>query len=267
VRYISRFLFLAAASLSWLSIPASARDPAPFSWSGIYFGVNAGRAWGDVDFRTDVGDATATSYFDPQANADSVSTNASGGADLRGTIAGLQIGALKQTGNFVYGVEADFGAFNLGGSKGATNFAYPVTPVPDFYTVRASVDADWLATARARVGWTTSNLLIYVTGGLAVTNLQVTNSFSDTAPSAGTGGSSRSDTVAGWTLGAGLEVALSGNWSLKGEYLYVDLGSVATSGTVVCGPGSFCAGTFASPFTTSADVSAHIARVGINRRF
>jgi outer membrane immunogenic protein len=233
----------------------------------MYFGFNIGRAWGDVDFQTDVGDATATSYFDPQANADSVAGSASGGANLQGTLAGLQIGALKQSGNLVYGLEADFGAFNLSSSKGVTNFAYPVTPVPDFYTVRASVGADWLATARARVGWTTSNLLIYATGGLALSNLQVSNSFSDTAPSAGIGSSSRSETVTGWTLGGGLEMALGGNWSLKGEYLYVDLGSVSTAGTINCGPGSFCAGVFTSPFATSADVSAHIARVGLNHRF
>ena len=30
----------------------------------------------------------------------------------------------------------------------------------------------------------------------------------------------------GWTWGSGLEAQLAGNWSLKTEYLYVDLGKV-----------------------------------------
>jgi outer membrane immunogenic protein len=41
-----------------------------------------------------------------------------------------------------------------------------------------------------------------------------------------------SPTRVGWTVGAGLEYALSQKWSVKAEYLHVDLGSVATSGTL-----------------------------------
>jgi len=38
-------------------------------------------------------------------------------------------------------------------------------------------------------------------------------------------GLSESHTTAGWTVGAGAEFALTNNWSLKAEYMYVDLDS------------------------------------------
>lgn len=62
--------------------------------------------------------------------------------------------------------------------------------------------------------------------------------------------------LAGWTLGAGLEYALARNWSLKGEYLYYDLGHLSTAGS--------------SPLLPSAQLygdvafKGSIARVGIN---
>ena len=266
MRCVKSFV-LAAASFPLLFGPAHARDPAPFNWTGFYVGAYAGGAWGNTDIRTDVGTATATSYFDPQVNADSVNQSGSGSLSPDAFVGGIQIGVNKQIGNIVFGVEADFGTFNLGGSKGASDFPYPSAPAPAFYTVRASLATDWLFTARGRVGWTASNLLIYATGGLAMTNLHVSNSFTDTAPSDGIGGASNSDIKTGWTVGGGLELALSRNWTLKGEYMYVDFGSVTASGAINCGPGSFCAGTFSSPFATSADLAAHIARVGANYKF
>jgi len=62
-------------------------------------------------------------------------------------------------------------------------------------------------------------------------------------------------TNAGWTVGAGLEVALPGNWSAKAEYLHVDLGR-------------FNCGTGCGPLPTD-NVSLHdnVFRAGVNYRF
>ena len=271
----------AAVTLFAAKTPASADGPRSYnkssapiesSWSGFYLGVYAGRAWGDADLRTDAGTLTATSYFRSSANIASVNENGSGSVSPDAAVGGAQIGFNIQHGKLVAGLEADFGAFNLNGSRGATNFPYPTFPAQ--YTVRASMDTDWLLTARARLGWAPQpNLLIYATGGLALTNIRISNSFSDDADTEGVGGGSRTQIRAGWTLGGGAEWALTSAWSVKAEYLYVDFGTASVSNSVVCGPAvaADCAavlgGAVSSPFSTSADLAAHIARVGLNYKF
>jgi outer membrane immunogenic protein len=107
-------------------------------------------------------------------------------------------------------------------------------------------------------------VLLYATGGLAVTDFRVSNSYTTTNNPANTafGASSRSDTRVGWTAGGGAEWALTGNWRVKAEYLYVDFGSNSTSANV--NDGTFAVN---NVFLTSANLRAHIARGGINYRF
>jgi outer membrane immunogenic protein len=255
--------------------PRSYANSAAPNWSGFYIGVYAGRAWGDADLRTETGPVTASSYFLSPENTNSVNRSASGSLSPDAAIAGVQVGANAQKGNWVFGLEADFGAFDLNGSKRAANVPYPaLVSIPFKYSVRAAMDTDWLATARARVGWTVQpNVLIYATGGLALTNLSVSNSFSDDAPEQGVGGGRNNELKAGWTLGAGAEWALARNWSLKAEYLYLNFGSASVSSSIDCGPAkaaacaAFVPAVTPSPFSTSADLTAHIARLGLNYKF
>ena len=107
--------------------------------------------------------------------------------------------------------------------------------------------------------------MAYVTGGLALTRLGVSNSFSDNVPlGAGTAGSANaSATKAGWVVGGGLEYALIKNWSIKAEYLFMDFGKVTATGTIIntAGPG------YAQGISTSSDLTAQVARVGVNYKF
>lgn len=263
-------LCLQQAEAAERSRPAS--QPAT-TWTGSYIGAFLGHAWADVDLRTDAGAFIPnTTYFTAPENIASVNRNGSGSLNPDEVVAGVQIGTNLQSGQFVVGLEADFGSFNIGGAKGVTGFTYPVFAPPADYTMRASMSTDWLVTGRARLGWTPQpNVLLYATGGIAVTNLRVSNTFSDNASSQGVGGSSASETLVGWTLGAGGELALSREWSIKAEYLYLDFGSVTTKGSVFCGPAvaAICTGLgfVPSPYTSSADLSAHVARVGLNYKF
>jgi outer membrane immunogenic protein len=43
----------------------------------------------------------------------------------------------------------------------------------------------------------------------------------------------------GWTVGAGVEGKISTNWSVKAEYLYVDLGSTNYTFDTMYGAGGF----------------------------
>jgi outer membrane immunogenic protein len=77
------------------------------------------------------------------------------------------------------------------------------------------------------------------------------------------GAASTRGLVTGVTFGGGLEWALSRNWSLRGEYLHVDFGKVTINTPTV--PTSLV-NDFNSVGTT-ADLTAQIARAGLNYRF
>lgn len=134
---------------------------------------------------------------------------------------------------------------------------------------------DWFGTVRGRVGPTiTPTILVYATGGLAygrvnstntvsgtnITGAQGTNTFTLTPVAASF---SDSSTKIGWTLGAGLEGVLSGNWTGKIEYIYVDLGTVsgAFATPIVTTSGAFLVSRFSSRITDN------ILRVGVNYKF
>ena len=246
------------------------RAPPPFSWTGFYVGVNAGYAWGDSDarFTNDCNVPPGTGVFcsgnvrNAEANAIQASGN-QGSLDPDGFIGGVQAGYNWQSGSAVLGVELDFNAFNVNASRSASG----VTPLTvSNYNIGSALDTDWLFTARGRLGWIVGpTVLAYVTGGLAVTDIQVSQFYNDNllAPPGFSTSSTTTSTKTGWTLGGGLEWALTNSWTMKAEYLYVDFGRVSTSGNVTSAafPG------FATPHHTSADLNVHIARVGINYKF
>ena len=252
---------VAAAALLALPTTASA-DP----WTGYYVGAFAGGAWGDGGLATDVGTLHSNSYFSSNENIASVEGNTSGSTHSKSFTGGVQLGANQRFDQLVVGAEVDFGAFNLNGTRGAAGIEYPTFATLS-YTTNVAYSTDWLFTARGRFGWLASqSLLLYFTGGLAVSDVRVSNAFFDLPANTGIifarGGSARTTTRAGYTLGAGFEAKLGGPWSIKAEYLYVDLGSTSTKGligaTIV--PNQ-------SPFDTSVDVTANIARIGVNYSF
>jgi outer membrane immunogenic protein len=156
------------------------------------------------------------------------------GQDVSGGLVGGTLGYNYQTGPWVFGLEDDG---DWSGISGTTNSA--VCP-----TASCQINNDWLATVRGRVGYAYDRFLPYITGGAAFGDIKLTP--------AGFGGSTTDK--AGWTLGGGIEAAISGPWTAKLEYLYVDLGD-ATCGAADCG------------VSTSTSFHTNIVRVGLNYRF
>jgi len=118
--------------------------------------------------------------------------------DLSGFAGGLQGGYNLQRGQFVFGVEADIQASAAEDRFAPWKFSNP-----------------WFGTLRGRAGAAFGNVLLYGTVGVAYGALRGQNTFL---------GTSQSSTEVGWTAGAGVEMALTRNWSSKIEYLYIDLG-------------------------------------------
>ncbi len=200
-------------------------------------------------------------------NGVTVANAGTGSLSADSVIGGGQAGYNAQSGKLVYGFEVDLSALDLSASRQGSGLYPPSFFAPgNGFTIGSSLDTNWLFTARGRVGWSLPNLLLYATAGLALTDVKVTATYSDNLIIAGPGGSgyaSNSETKVGYAVGGGAEWALTDRWTLRGEYLYVDFGSVSASG-VISNP-DFPGGSNA--FKTSEDLSAHIARVGVNYYF
>ena len=63
-----------------------------------------------------------------------------------------------------------------------------------------------------------------------------------------------------WTAGGGLEWMFAPNWSLKAEYLYVDLGDINNTITYTYGAN-------VSTMTSTAHDKFHVVRAGLNWHF
>ena len=175
-----------AADLPSRKGPVMAPVYAPiFTWTGFYVGANAGYAWGQID-STNLGLIGGGRFQDPD-----------------GFVGGGQIGYNYQMGQLVFGAEADF--------QGADLKATAVSGLSS-----ASNEVNYFGTVRARVGYAFDRFLPYVTGGFAYGNVK--NKF--TAPGVFF---TDDNTQYGWTVGGGLEYAITNNWTAKVEYLYVNL--------------------------------------------
>ena len=129
------------------------------------------------------------------------------------------------------GVETDFDGTTL--SKSFNNIGTPFWRwrsgllAGDILTVNGKTSLNWLGTTRARVGFVVTpdnRLMIYATGGVAYGGGSSNFSVFDRRPALFWSGSPSSTRV-GWTIGGGVEYAFTNNWTIKGEYLYADLGS------------------------------------------
>jgi outer membrane immunogenic protein len=155
--------------------------------------------------------------------------------DVNGGLFGGQVGYNWQYGQFVYGLEGDGDWTDM---RGTANTAL-CGGLP------CRTRSDFLSTVRGRVGIAMDRFLPYATGGLAVGNIRAT------VP----GFAGIDQTNAGWTVGAGVEYAIAGNWTAKVEYLHVDLGKDTCS--TQCG----------LPAGNDVSLNSNIVRAGINYRF
>jgi outer membrane immunogenic protein len=171
-----------------------------WSWTGFYAGVNAGYGSTHSYIFEDCQDCVPNPIL-PQ-----------GTFDAKGFIGGAQLGYNYQVNSLVLGVEGDFDYFGAKASGLGLNNGYINT-----------VHYHWFATARGRLGWAIDKALVYVTGGGAFANI----SHSSLNPE----GADATTTRTGWIVGGGLEYAFAPHWTVKGEYLYADLGTTVLHGT------------------------------------
>ncbi|MCP3467443.1 MULTISPECIES: outer membrane protein [unclassified Bradyrhizobium] len=233
-----------------------------YNWTGFYVGGNVGGQWGSADPTTST-IYSPIGYFAPS----SVTAIAAVGAqhiNSSSVTGGFTAGYNWQVSNAVFGLEGDINYFGFKGSA-AGSAVYPCCTFSSF-TVNSSVSADWLATIRGRIGFlATPSWLIYATGGAAIADVKGNFTFTDTYFGGAAESGTIRDTRVGWTAGVGGEYAVGNGWSLKAEYLYVDLGRAATTSTNLT---SVTFGSYpSSVYTHSVDLKSNIVRVGVNYKF
>lgn len=217
-----------------------------FDWSGGYIGVNLGGGFGKFKHPVEV---TAVGAPGPLMDG-------SVGLTAGGFLGGVQAGYNWQSGQMVYGVEADFQGSSVKG-EGSIDVGGLLLGGAAL-TGEAGTKVDWFGTLRARIGYTpVDRFMVYTTGGLAYGHVKSYVS----ANVAGLGGIdlSKSETKAGWKVGGGAEYALTNNWTLKSEYLYTDLGKTTLYSGDIIGAGTNT--------TLKNDVAFHTVRIGLNYKF
>ena len=205
-----------------MRVPVKAPPPAPvyaYNWTGFYIGGHIGGAWSDRCF-------SGTNFVGEACN------------DTSGWLGGGQIGFNIQTGQFVFGVEFSGSWSDIGG--GNTSGTLPAG-------LSFSSDGKTLLLLTGRVGYAFDRALIYVTGGgaWARNSVELTNGVVTT---------NIDFDRQGWTIGAGFEYAFTPNWSMAGQYNFVDLGDKTVTFPVLNRTGN-----------VSQDV--HIATLRLNYRF
>jgi len=223
-----------------------AQQLSPFGWTGFYAGGNFGFSYSDTRFAY-----AATALAPCVAVTGSVGDcQTTGNANSNGLAGGLQAGFNHQLGELIWGVEGDAAWLS---EVGKATFLPGFGGVQNFGESR-----DWLITLRPRLGFAYYRAFLYATGGVAWSGVSHTVSFQDPSNVLSPLTVHESGVRAGWTLGTGVEYALSDHVTFKGEYLFVDFGE-ATVTTPAVG------GWFAT--TTRFSQEEHVLRVGLNYRF
>ena len=218
--HIQKLLPLAAASLFLSSAAAFAGAPAMGDWSGFYVGAEGGAQFSSTHFNLP-GD---TSDVLQQTSKDKTSL-------VGGGLAGYNF----QTGNTVFGIEAD--ASSGGGTSSvtacnATDGCFVTTH--DSFTTLNHLKDNWSGRVRARLGFADGATLFYAAAGYSYADSKLSliglcYTFSD--PSVPTiYNFNRSQGLSGFNIGGGVERALGEHFVARVEYVYDDFGSTTYPG-------------------------------------
>jgi len=189
------FVVTAASPVLAADVTAGPSMTSPgFDWTGYYAGLQAGYGWGQADINGTSGPPFSTS------------------SDPAGGFVGGYVGGLWQFNQAVLGAEAELNYASIGGSSslGAGN--------------SFGSDVRWFGSVDAKAGFAMDRVLIYGVGGLAFAGIE-------TSQQAGSAAFSETRSKAGWTVGAGIDYALTDQFVVGAQYRYYDFGSEHFDGT------------------------------------
>jgi outer membrane immunogenic protein len=230
-----------------------------YDWTGFYLGISGGYSRGDA------ANTYTMTGFAPFA----------GSTHMNGGVFGGQAGFNWQGNrNFVVGLEVDLQGTWQNGTDNppavpTTCSAGPIFACTAINTIGVDQKLRWFGTARARMGFLPwDHVMLFVTGGAAFGEVESNATITNTAtpnlggiplpPQSTFASGTAINTHGGWTVGGGSEWVLSGPWTAKLEYLFVDLGTVTNT---------FVGGGVVPTVVASSHVRDNIVRIGLNYRF
>ncbi len=263
---MARSLFFSSLLVAGLAVGGQAQAQSTAKWTGFYAGVHGGYHWSESrQSATPGGDWVG----DPDWPA--ISAQVTRNLNLDGFNGGVQAGYNLQSGNIVYGLEVDATWLDA-----SSSYQTPTFPglAAGTWNAAGSASIDWLTTIRGRLGVTSGNALFYGTLGLAIAdtkfsqrisyvNVVVVPELPLTNAAGGQNSGSSSNLQYGLAAGGGLEFKLDRSWSVKAEYLYVNLGKESATST------------FTSPINAGVYTVNHhnnfnslnLVRLGLNYNF
>jgi outer membrane immunogenic protein len=228
-----------AADLPSRAPPPAYVPPAPiFTWTGIYVGGQIGYAW--------TSGANSFTGFGPGGTF----ISANPGGTPNGVIGGANVGYNYQINQFVLGLEGTVDGTSIS-SQGTAVF-------PGGGGISASTDMPIQGRITGRLGVAWDRALIYAKGGIAFGGFDTNIS----AYGPGFYGTDNiSSTRVGWTVGGGIQYAITNNWSVRAEYLYTDWGSINENFGAGLAP---AAGAF---FNGNRHINQNQVQVGFDYKF
>jgi outer membrane immunogenic protein len=261
VRLMLRQIFFSTVAMMTLTGAALAADlpsrkappvfvpPPIFTWTGIYIGGQIGYQWGThspSEYALGGGLVSGLSGYSPS-----------------GVIGGAHLGFNYQIQQFVLGVEGDVDGTSY---RGSSSFLGGAPALFSSYSSRINAEGS----IRGRVGVAWDRALFYATGGVAFADIRTSYVSPGTPgapapfaalalpaiPATPPGVDSFSHSRVGWTVGGGVEYAITNNWSVRAEYRYTDFGRITDP----------LVNTFTG-FSVRTHVTDNAVRVGFSYKF
>ena len=207
-------LALTAASSAQAADVVMNQEPAPvvaapaFSWTGFFAGGQIGGSWSDTDQK-----------ITGHSNADGFAGRSkSFSPDPSGFIGGLYAGYNYDLGNnIVIGADTDWVWGDMDESDSKT---YQKDQPGKEFKISGKIKEKWAGSTRARIGYAMDRWMPYFAGGVAYAKIDSDAKFSGALNSK----VNDSDTLTGYTLGAGVDYAMTDHIILRAEYRYTDFG-------------------------------------------
>ncbi|HUI21128.1 MAG TPA: outer membrane protein [Methylocella sp.] len=216
-----------AITLTGSAFAADLTPPPPppvpvFTWTGPYLGGQVGYAWATG--------ANNVSGVDPYTG---VAFASSIGQTPSGVIGGANVGYNYEIPQWSWFSSSGV-VIGLEGTVDGTGLTNTGTlAFPDRTSLTAQTTATVQGSIRGRLGIAWDRLLIYGTGGVAFGGFDTQYNYDGSGATIGKthlapffGTSSFSNTRVGWTVGGGIQYAITNAWSVRVEYRYTDWGRI-----------------------------------------
>ena len=211
-----------AADLPSRRAPPVYVPPVPlFSWTGFYIGGDAGYAF----CRDSVRQVVAPLGAGPDAFYNTGTPNGTtGGAHIGYNFSTQSLPVLGQFAGglsglpFIGGFGGAGGVVGVEGDVQGTDYRSAQTFGAYTATTRNQINGS----ARGRIGIAVDRALFFATGGAAFAQFQ--NTYAAPVPIFTGGYQNLTHTRVGYTVGGGIEYAITTQFSLRGEYRYTDYG-------------------------------------------